>query len=544
MTHLPGDIFTTCIIDWKRTDNPNKTFTVSLKLPSQCSIKSEITSDPQVNVNLAKQHSAFKACVMLYENGELNDRLLPIDAQQNLEQHNDEYFLHWNNYGADKENAGTKGNRRPHRLKTADVLQNCAPKLNEISFLYRIIIRPMFEASSSTDQMFHKFLGNGNEFGILTSKRIPKLCKIPLFPSYGEIEVELSALPQSVTLTTLKELKLLQAFHVGLFRDVLSVWEEFFVLDETSFLIVPLETSSIDWKIAGINFKAVNSIVSSSSVVNRVVSRNYLSSDQNEQKHAVVGESLNADSRFPGSGVSYKEYYRAKHGKTILNSHQPLIEVKGISKEMNLFFPGVGATGQQLRVTKKEKEYFVPEFCDVYDLPADYWIKAMFLPAICHRIHHLLLTESLRNWIVVERIDDGCGQQDYKLDVDVKHYSDTARASVSRNASSYNTINISTTPKVLDIDRDMFSATASNINQLFSFITSSHEQAASSQTQQNSRTLVHQLKEIKIIRVHEQNNVVQQKHLIKALTTINSGKISYLVISRYPIFYLMSNYLM
>jgi endoribonuclease Dicer len=69
-----------------------------------------------------------------------------------------------------------------------------------------------------------------------------------------------------------------------------------------------------------------------------------------------------------------------------------LIEVKGISKNLNLFFPGIGNKGKQQKQKQEREnrtETLVPSICHNFKFPADYWMKALLLPSVCHRMHYL-----------------------------------------------------------------------------------------------------------------------------------------------------------
>lgn len=46
----------------------------------------------------AKISAAFKACLLLYENNELNERLLPITQQECLSKVAVDLFKHWKKY--------------------------------------------------------------------------------------------------------------------------------------------------------------------------------------------------------------------------------------------------------------------------------------------------------------------------------------------------------------------------------------------------------------------------------------------------------------
>lgn len=47
------------------------------------------------NVSAAKRSAAMKACIKLYENGELSDHLVPLSSARILETFADTFFPHW-----------------------------------------------------------------------------------------------------------------------------------------------------------------------------------------------------------------------------------------------------------------------------------------------------------------------------------------------------------------------------------------------------------------------------------------------------------------
>lgn len=44
---------------------------------------------------------AFKACQLLYERGELNERLLPVTKRECVAQISEEFFKHWQKHNDD-----------------------------------------------------------------------------------------------------------------------------------------------------------------------------------------------------------------------------------------------------------------------------------------------------------------------------------------------------------------------------------------------------------------------------------------------------------
>ncbi|CRK99124.1 CLUMA_CG012128, isoform A [Clunio marinus] len=587
---LPSDIFTNIKLIWRRINCEDKTYIACVSLPTHSTIQDEIFSDPKSNVKLAKQHAAFKACKSLYEHGELNDNLTPIDKSVKVEQYNEEYFAHWNDYSEDKKSAGTRNHRRYHKIKTPNALNDCAPQAGDISYLYCIHVRPKFNPLSNAIECFKHLLGNQKEFGILTSKRIPRVCIMRLFQSYGEVEVEISSLPITVTIKNEDELNILRNFHVAIFRDVLKTWSDYFVLDRSSYIFVPLiEDCSIDFDLArmfqkvekprSLTYDEIKStkfdrddyhlrVINPVYRDNSIIPRNYVV--------IVVDESLTPLSPFPCDNneikkyLNYKDYVYKNFERTVVNVDHPMLEVKGISNELNLFFPGAGMSGQKKRKYEKaqSKEHYIPELCHNYKFPADYWLKATLLPSISHRLQMLLLAEELRKWLISEGIDSGHGDQNYKMDVDYDNYDERERmlaeanqleeilnglpgelrlALSKRKSSKDRPTNEAchTKPLLLwdpsclpiDIDRNWLTVTQADIDYYCNFLCSNQNQispeAMNKLKQLNSaaRNFDNALMDsgdresIKIIYLDGESSSVQQKDLIKVLTTSNAGDV-------------------
>jgi endoribonuclease Dicer len=580
---MPADCFTNVNVFWRRIDLEDGKVRAALQLPAQSVIKEEVLGDPQQNVKLAKQHAAFKACIKLYEHGELNDNLVPIDEKQKVEQYTEEYFSHWEDYKSDKKSAGTRNHRRYHNIKTPDVLQNSDPKIDAKSFLYRIIVRPKFETVQHSVKVFRELIENQREFGILTSKRIPRLSKMTLFQSFGEIEVEISPVPISVTIKSSEELKLLQNFHIAIFRDVLTTWENFLVLDKTSYLIVPLTVDAeIDWCLAT-TFQSVQhprrltydeikeTDFSRNAYFHKVMNPVYRSTEQN---YVIIDvpEHMTPLSPFPDENYSsYKDYIELRFSTNIFRDDQPMIEVKGISNNLNLFFPGTGASGKQRKHEKQNlTEHYIPEVCHNYKFPADFWLKATLLPSVCHRMNYLLLAEELRMWLIDEGIDRGMGQQIYQLDVDYGNYDqrETVLRDIERerednfkyaqfqellkktaqekSSSGSSSDEVQHTKALLlwdrsklplDIDRNWLTVSEVDINYYCDFLNLNRNkksptsivrlQQLNGSPTRHDRLLMDSddRSDIKIIHLKGIVESVQQKNLIKVLTTSNAGDV-------------------
>lgn len=351
---IPTDKFTGCCgIDFRRIDISLKEISVGIKLPITSPLQHEIISDVMENVKLAKQHGAFKTVIELYKLGELTESLTAFNPMEKIELFEDDYFKRWTNYSEDTKNAGTKKNLRLHPIKTPDTLVNSSPVVKGFNYLYPIGVKPKFK-SNEIDYIkaFEKLIGNGKSYGILTSKKIPKLCKIKLFPTYGEVECEIERSPLQISIESEDQLKKLRKFQMTVFRDVLKAWKNFYVIDKTAFVIVPIdEDKQIEWKLVD-NFqtlstsKAINKnqvrnmTFKANDYLNKIVTPTY-----REANNYVVFEIDNGQSplsAFPDSdgNMTYKDYFKKKYDLTLSDDQQFLIEVKAVTNNWNFLFPG------------------------------------------------------------------------------------------------------------------------------------------------------------------------------------------------------------
>lgn len=217
-----------------------------------------------------------------------------------------------------------------------------------------------------------------------------------------------------------------------------------------------------------------------------------------------------------------------------------------------------------MRSSEKQQnrhETLIPELSHNYNFPADYWLKAMLLPCIIHRANFLLLAEELRLKLIADGIDEGRGQQVYKLDIDYGNYdtrekiieqelneSDSYYNRLSQNEfialyeeqmkdkkkSLSNVFNSGQNMMALpvDLERDWLNVTTVDIENYASFVSRNknetgngipaipHEKKLKLMSLEDSESR----KNIKLLNLNGKNCSVQQKDLIKVLTTSNSGK--------------------
>jgi hypothetical protein len=188
----------------------------------------------------------------------------------------------------------------------------------------------------------------------------------------------------------------------------------------------------------------------------------------------------------------------------------------------------------------------------------------MLLPCIIHRANYLLLAEELRLKLIADGIDDGRGQQIYKLDIDYGNYDarETIIEQKINDLESYNKLSQEELKKALselqkkeqnlsqksvsnvfkssqngilpiDLERDWLNVTVVDIENYASFVLKNNAQdviGSNHIIRYDKKLKVLSLmdsekrKEIKLINLNGKHCSIQQKDMIKVLTTSNSGK--------------------
>lgn len=304
--------------------------------------------------------------------------------------------------------AGTKSLTRVHPIIRPNVFAECSPMPKQICYLYTITVRPEFLATpDESSEEFRRLYSSQNTFGILTSKKLPKLARIALFITLGQIDITIAADPIKIDYLNdeKQHLNRLRKFHVMVFRDLLNINHSFLASDYTngpdSFFVVPCKGNSIDWsivdafpKLEPIRTKTVAEIENMrfqpEDYMNKVIKHN--------NTVFVVTKVLTSEtpySRFPQPNYkTFADYNLAKYGQVVIHRKQFLIEVKGVSASLNRLIPGIKADGG--RNVEYRQILLIPEHCHNYGFPGDLWLKAGLLPSALHRINFLLNAESIR----------------------------------------------------------------------------------------------------------------------------------------------------
>lgn len=311
-----------------------------------------------------------------------------------------------------KASAGTKKNYRLLELQTPNALFQSMPQPNRELFLYKINIEPNFSTTEVDDnvKVFHNLLQSNRSYGILTMKPIPPLGLMKFYQSFGEINTQIDPNPLKLIINNDRDLEQLKRFNYILFRDVLDVWKEFFVYDlKDSFITVPINGNGIDWDIvksfqtwSEVRIKPIserdNATYNEKDWLHKVVCKWYSTDFESRYIVTRVANNETPFSQFPNQLYnSYAEYVMEKYPTIgrVVGKDQFLIEVKGITRNLNLMHPGDGEDGRRQR-TNRGKEILIPELCHNFNYPGDLWLKAIVLPSALRRVYFLLHAEHIR----------------------------------------------------------------------------------------------------------------------------------------------------
>jgi len=107
------------------------------------------------------------------------------------------------------------------------------PRVGEVCFAYEIFLEPQFECCDYTEHMYTN-LQTSRNVGLLLRHKLPRLAEMPLFSNQGKLHVRVAEQPLELVMQSAEQLELLHQFHGMVFRDVLKIWQPFFVLDRRS----------------------------------------------------------------------------------------------------------------------------------------------------------------------------------------------------------------------------------------------------------------------------------------------------------------------
>ncbi|XP_067013187.2 endoribonuclease Dcr-1 [Anabrus simplex] len=444
---LPSDTFTrlTPISSFKQViSNGIVYYICTLRLPINSPVKQDIVGLPMPSQVLARRIAALDACQVLHKAKELDDNLLPVGKESFRLHEEEETSLALEELeemvprDSNEPRPGTTKRRQYYYKRIAQALTDCRPIPGQPAFLYHIsmvLTCPLPEEQNTRGRKIYPPEDSPQGFGILTLKKIPKICPFPIFTRSGEVSVKLEISGSPIILTE-ENLEKIVTFLNYTFTSVLRLQKYLMMFDpqasENSFFIVPTRKldkespAEVDWEFLeriyenrdlrphpipqeareGFTFEAAK-------YHDAVIMPWYRNQDQPQYFYvAEICGHLNPKSSFPGSEYkTFDEYYFKKYVIQIQNSKQPLLDVDHTSARLNFLTPryvnrkGVAlpTSSEETKRAKREnleqKQILVPELCTVHPFPASLWRKAVCLPCILYRINALLLADQIRRQV-------------------------------------------------------------------------------------------------------------------------------------------------
>ncbi|KAG5314150.1 DICER Endoribonuclease, partial [Acromyrmex insinuator] len=409
---------------WKLDKDDSKNmYRISLKLPNLSPLKDVIYGDFMRSIDGAKRSVAMKTCIQLHKLGALTDKLLPATNDE-LTKNLDFLFPNWIN--EDGHLSGTYKRKREHQLEASIhtiyypvAFYGAYPQPLQLLYLHVFDCTSLYPVTGYDNRrvIFYNLLNDKSGFGILSTKRLPKIPSFPIFMKDGELNVDVKSNHATIVLSQ-NNIELLKRFNFLLFSEIIPVIKSFMIFDndnlENSFVIVPLnDKQEINWEIVetyqDLELRITPNIpfhFRTSDYELALVAPNY-------RYNAVyivtrVCDDLTPESYFPNEDFdTYTHYYKEKHGLIIKNLQQSMLEVKPIPIKINYIKPRKLSEGP-LKNKKTDdtvedlQEHLVPELCYKINFPSVYWLKATTLPSILHRICQILIAEDLRVTIARE----------------------------------------------------------------------------------------------------------------------------------------------
>ncbi|XP_012286436.1 endoribonuclease Dcr-1 [Orussus abietinus] len=440
---LPSDTFTRLTPEWSiepTTVEGTKMFVCSLRLPINSPVKYVISSYPMPNRAMARRLAALQLCIELHNENEIDDNLLPIGKENFKAKPEDaEVPALPDESKADLSEArpGTTKRRQYYYKKTAEALTDCRPTVGVPSYLYHIsmvLSCPLPEEQNTRGRRIYPPEESAIGFGILTLKKIPKICPFPIYTRSGEVHVQLKLSKQTVILDAV-QIERVAAFLNYTFTNVLRLQKYLMLFDpnasENSYIIVPVKAGTmgdasnitVDWHFLEIIYENRNAVphevleedrktfkFDASKYHDAVIMPWYRNQDQPQYFYvAEICANLNPKSSFPGADYStFEEYYLKKYNIQIQNLTQPLLDVDHTSARLNFLTPryvnrkGVAlpTSSEETKRAKREnleqKQILVAELCAIHPFPASLWRQAVCLPCILYRVNALLLADQIR----------------------------------------------------------------------------------------------------------------------------------------------------
>ncbi|KAK6635205.1 hypothetical protein RUM44_000456 [Polyplax serrata] len=234
-----------------------------IQLPTNSGIQFTIEGDEKTNFKSAKKSAFLKAVKILYQMNKI-DLNLQSKSFDNGEIDFQILLPHYVNENIDMllPQPGTKKRIQMYNSKYPQCLSKSIPKPESKAYLHVMNFTVAFDKPKLDRRVtLYELLQRSHTYGILTSKRLSKICQFPLFLSMGQINCDFLVNIDEFVFNS-SELDDIKLFHFTLFSKVLGVLKEYHAYDnrneENSYFVVPLRQNDqkyvLNWELIRSDF--------------------------------------------------------------------------------------------------------------------------------------------------------------------------------------------------------------------------------------------------------------------------------------------------
>lgn len=421
-SRLPHDKFTLLrpqikIMNPSTTTDPSESdemLTAEVSLPNNAAYRLPVLGDPMPNTNWAKKSAALKMCQKLYEMGELNEDLLPLDIKAA-----DESLIDALIGNIEQETVpGKIGTKKRCQIFHKKICSTLGSDLGSSFFLYKINITSVKTILDGPE------LNNDNCMGLLSANELYH-CSFPLYNNkWGEVSVTLgSAQKRIIDNDTIKNI---EHFQRTVFELLLNINNDVLEFDrqksEFKCLIVPL---TFDAKIDKNLLNTISVLPNLNASMPSVSERQRFVFDPSLYRNAIVIPwykskdvfrvynltNLVPSSEFPiKEHLTYNDYFKNVYNVDIINQTQNLLECGGVSTKFNCLSPVTYRTSKKV----VKRPMLVPELCYLVPIPGQLFHHIHFLPSILHRLNAINVSADFIRYLDILPIMPPSKEIDYE----------------------------------------------------------------------------------------------------------------------------------
>lgn len=366
-------------------------------MPHKTPLKEPIAGSVRLSKDGAKRSCALEIIRLLHEAGELDSKLKIVRHSLVEEDDDDD-----DDFGDTRgRKLGTRKRRKFYHQTMPQLLQldqNC-PEV----YVHKIEMKLIEPLENARYKIYDPY-EDPQSLCILLSQKLPSMGPFDFHGPSGKLHVNIKCIGKMNIVISENML----SFHRFIFSTVLRMDnKDFMDFCNDSLLIIPLlkckSQENIDGylieKVASNKSKKINvtgiNHYRQKEVFDQVVFPTYRRNDNYFVEE--VCTQLKANSKMPGSGITFMEHYRLRYQVEIQDPAQPLLCISSADKRKYMLLKEGDMFADKGAPSGSTK--FVPELMLAHPLPAGVWRQAQILPFVLYRMKSILAANELKNRI-------------------------------------------------------------------------------------------------------------------------------------------------